>query len=220
MTALAAAAVLLLPQNVPDVKVVRERLDRILASPDYDSGDPGAQAVSILEWILRKLGGLFRTLANLGELSRPVFWTVLAVCVALLALIFFHGLVVVSRALRASRPGGSLRAAGPAAGPGDPRELLARARAAAREGRREEALRLSHRAALLGLDRRGVLRFQESLTNGDYRRQLRPRPAESQAFEALVRLHEPACFGKRPVAEGDVESGLRLAVSLLEGKIA
>ena len=66
----------------------------------------------------------------------------------------------------------------------------------------------------------GVLRFQESLTNGDYRRQLRARPRESEAFDALVRLHEPACFGKRPVAEGDVEDGFRLAASLLEGGIA
>ena len=63
-------------------------------------------------------------------------------------------------------------------------------------------------------------RFQESLTNGDYRRQLRARPRESETFDALVRLHEPACFGKVPVAERDVEDGLRLAASLLEGGVA
>lgn len=221
MTTALAAVLLLLPvQDLPDGRVVRERLDRILASPDYDTGESNAKRGSVLEWILRKIGELFGALRSLGERSPAVVWTVLAVCFALLALIFLHGAVVLGRALRASRAGGAFRHDGPAAGPGDPRELLERARAAAREGRREDALRLTHRAALLGLDRRGVLRFQESLTNGDYRRQLRGRPLESETFDALVRLHEPACFGKRPVAEGDVENGLRLASALLEGGIA
>ena len=219
-TALAAAVFFLLPvQDLPDGKVVRERLDRILAGADYDTGESNAKRGSVLEWILRQIHKLLQSLTNLGELSPVLFWTVLLVCLALLGLILLHGGVVLSRALRASRAGGKLRDL-PAVGPGDPRELLARARAAAREGRREEALRLAHRAALLGLDRRGVLRFQESLTNGDYRRQLRARPRESEAFDALVRLHEPACFGKRPVAETEVEDGVRLAASLLEGGIA
>jgi hypothetical protein len=220
-TALAAVAFCLLPvQELPDGKTVRERLERILASPDYDTGESNAKRGSILDWILRKLAEAFGLLRSLGERAPAVVWTVLAVCFAILALIFLHGAVILLRALRASRPGGALRDAGPAAGPGDPRELLERARAAAREGRREEALRLTHRAALLGLDRRGVLRFQESLTNGDYRRQLRARPRDGETFDALVRLHEPACFGRRPVADGDVENGLRLASELLEGGIA
>ena len=219
-TALAAALFFVPVQDLPDGQVVRERLDRILSSADYDTGESNAQSGSIFQWILRKLGDLLRSLTTLGELSPALFWTVLTVCLVLLALILVHGAVVLARALRASRAGGTLRAAGPAAGPGDPRELLESARKAAREGRRQEALRLTHRAALLGLDRRGVLRFQESLTNGDYRRQLRARTAEVETFDALVRLHEPACFGRRPVAEGDVETGFRLAAALLEGRTA
>jgi hypothetical protein len=219
MIALAAALLLAAPQDLPDERVVRERLESVLASPDYDSGDPGARSASLLQWILQKIAGLFRSLGGLGEISPFLFWLVLAVCVAILLLIFLHGALVVSRALRASRTRELPRDADPA-GPDDPRELLERARAAARAGRRDDALRLAHRAALLGLDRRGVLRFQESLTNGDYRRQLRARPRESEAFDALIRLHEPVCFGKRPAVDAEVEQGVRLASLLLEGRVA
>lgn len=212
------AALCLCPQDLPEGKVVRDRLERILASPDYDSGEGAPKRESFLAWVLRKIGELFQRLGSLGQRAPAVFWGVLAVLVAILLLIFLHGGVVLVRALKASRAGGRLDARA-VQGPDDPRELLARARAAANEGRREDALRLSHRAVLLGLDRRGLLRFQESLTNGDYRRQLRAR-REGEAFEALVRLHEPACFGKRPLAAEDVEAGLRLAGSLLEGGVA
>lgn len=221
MTALVAAALLPLldVQELPDNRVVRESLERVLASPDYDSGEGRAAKESIVQWLVRKLKELLHSLGGLGEAAPAVFWTVMILLLGLLAAIFLHGAVVLGRALKASRAGGRLREL-PVAGPGDPRELLERARAAAREGRREEALRLSHRAALLGLDRRGVLRFQESLTNGDYRRQLRAQPREGEAFDALVRLHEPACFGRRPPGELEVEDGLRLAAALLEGRVA
>lgn len=227
MTALAVALLLAAPhapslvegQDLPDERVVRERLERVLASPDYDSGEPGARAETVLQWILRKIAGAFRGLSGLGEISPFLFWLVIAVCVAILLAVFLHGALIVSRALRAARARDIPRDAAPA-GPDDPRELLERARAAARQGRRDEALRLAHRAALLGLDRRGLLRFQESFTNGDYRRQLRSKPREGETFEALVRLHEPVCFGKRPAADAEVEQGVRLASLLLEGRVA
>jgi hypothetical protein len=190
---------------------VRKNLERILASPEYGIDRPTPDAKeSIWRWISRKIGELFDAITNLGGLAPPVFWSILTVLLVILAAILVHGGVIVLRALRASRA-----RAGPAPRKGargeDADALLARAAAAAASGQFTEAIRLCHRAALMALDRRGFVRFQECLTSGDYRGQLRSHEAERAIFSELTRIYEPAYFGKAAAGGADYEESLRLA---------
>jgi hypothetical protein len=66
----------------------------------------------------------------------------------------------------------------------------------------------------MGLDRRGYVRFQESLTSGDYRGQLRAHDAERTMFVELTRIYEPASFGKAGAGTAEYSESLRLAQRL------
>ncbi len=209
-------ALLALQETLPEGAEIRRRAERILASPEYSTegapaGDPGVLE-AILRWLQKRLGELMR----LGQDSPHLFWLVLISCLVILGGIFLHAGIVLSRALRESRAG----AAEPVlAGPGaeDPSSILDRARDAARRGQAAEAARLSHRASVAGLGLRGLLRLEDTLTTGDCRRQLAASPRDREAFDALVRIYEPAWFGKAPVEPGEVESCLTLASRLVRG---
>jgi hypothetical protein len=195
---------------------VQQNLHRILSSGEYETGRPGEDPMgSFWEWLFGKIDRVFRGLSALGQASPAVFWLILVVCLGLLVAIFAHGGVILVRSLRAARVGGAVEEAD-----GSRQEngatLLDRAQEEARRGRFTEAIRCCHRAALLGLDRRGLVRFHESLTSGDYRRQLERRPREKRAFEALARVYEPAFFGGIPAGEPDYSESLRLARVLAE----
>jgi hypothetical protein len=193
---------------------VRKNLERILASPEYGIEKPDVNAKeTIWRWIARKLGELFDMVTNMGAVSPPVFWSILTVLLIILAGFLLHGGVIVLRALRASRT-----RAGPAprkrALAEDADTLLARAATAAEAGQFTEAIRLCHRAALVALDRRGFVRFQECLTSGDYRSQLRTHDAERSIFVELTRIYEPAYFGKAAAGRDDYAASIRLARQL------
>jgi hypothetical protein len=218
MTApLALGLILLLAPQEPlrDSGQVRRTLDRILASPEFETELPQLSAKeTIWRWIARKIGELFDSISSLGSAAPGVFWTVLTILLLMLAGILIHGGVVVLRALRASRT-----RAGPAPGKRvraeDAETLLGRAAQAAGQGRFTEAIRLCHRAALLGLDRRGFVRFQDCLTSGDYRAQLRTHEAERALFQDLTRIYEPASFGRAAAGGEDYAESLRLAQRLV-----
>jgi hypothetical protein len=226
MTALRLSAgllLLLLPTTASGQQPVRGRgevrktLERILASPEFETRIPKLDAKeSIWRWISRKLGELFDSLSQLGNAASPIFWAVLAICAVLLTGIFIHGGIIVVRALRASRG-----RSGPPVKKGvraeDAEALLAQAASAAERRQFTEAIRLCHRAALLGLDRRGLVRFQECLTNGDYRGQLQSHDAERSLFLALIRIYEPAFFGNASTSDAEYSETLQLARRLQQG---
>jgi len=76
----------------------------------------------------------------------------------------------------------------------DARTLLARALAAAAEGRHREAAALLWVSALRALDERGRVRFDAARTPGEWRRAVR-----DPAFDALARDAVIALFGDRAV---------------------
>jgi hypothetical protein len=196
---------------------VRKTLDRILSSPEFETQLPRLDAKeSIWRWISRKLGQLWDAITRLGDAASPVFWAILVICVVLLTAIFVHGAVIVVRALRASRArsGPVLKKGGRAE---DAEALMAQAAAAAERRQFTEAIRLCHRAALMGLDRRGLVRFQECLTNGDYRGQLKSHDAERSLFLALIRIYEPAFFGRASTSDAEYSESLQLARRLQQG---
>jgi len=195
---------------------VKRTLDRILSSPEFETELPKIDAKeTIWRWISRKLAELFDAVSNLGNMAPGIYWAVMTILLAILGGILVHGGVVVLRALRASRA-----RAGPAPRKNtraeDADALLARAAKAAEQGQFTEAIRLCHRAALMGLDRRGFVRFQESLTSGDYRGQLRSHDAERSVFLELTGIYEPAYFGKAVAGDAEYAESLRLARRLAQ----
>jgi hypothetical protein len=201
-------------QELPEGPEVRGALEDILSSGEYDTSRPGASQISVWEWILRQIRKLLSSLAGLGQASPLLFWLILASCLVILAAIFAHGAYVLVGALRAARARTALTPEGAAVRFDDPQALLERARKAAAEGRYTEAVRLCHRAALLGMDRRGLVRFHESFTCGDYRRQLRGHTRERASFDALARVYEPAYFGKVPVGKAEFAECARVSGAL------
>jgi hypothetical protein len=102
-------------------------------------------------------------------------------------------------------------------GPGEksPEELWRQARTLASEGRLPEALRLLYVAVLYLLDRRRLLRYEPTRTNGEYVRQVRladNAPEELYTpFERLTALFECRWYGGVPCAAGDFQQGEHLA---------
>jgi hypothetical protein len=213
---IALLALLALQEPLPDGGEVRRRAERILAAPEYSTEGAPASDTGILEAILRWIQKRIASLARLGQDAPFLFWLVLIGCLVVLGGIFLHAGIVLSRALREARAGADEPAL---AGPGaeDPAAILARAREAARRGQAAEAARLSHRASVAGLGLRGLLRLEDTLTTGDCRRQLSGSPRDREVFDALVRIYEPAWFGKAPVEPADVEDCLSLAARLVRG---
>jgi len=204
-------------EKLPPGAEVRQNLQRILSSGEYETARPDADPVgSFWARLARKIGELLRGLTRLGESSPFLYWVILVVCLVVLTAIFTHGGIVLARALRASHAGRAGLDEARGARPDDWAALLERAAGEARQGRFTEAIRLCHRAALMGLDRRGIVRFHESFTSGDYRRQLRPRARERTLFDSLARLYEPAFFGRIPAGNPEYSESLRLARTLAQ----
>ncbi len=201
--------------DLPEAGRIVRNLEGILSSPEYDTGDAAGGTRSFFEWLGHKLGELMESLAGLGQTAPVLFWMILVACVVVLALIFVHAGVVLYRALHAARSPAPAIAGGRGDLRDDPRELLEQARGEAAASRFGAVVRLCHRAALLGLDHRGLIRFDESLTTGDCVRQLRKHPVECSRFESLARLYEPACFGRVPVEGQEASQCLALAERLL-----
>ena len=199
---------------------VRKTLDRILSSPEYEGQLPKPDAAKTFwGWLGEQIAKLFRAMTSLGEAAPAVFWGILILCLLVLAAIFAHGGVILVRTLRASRAGGKGAGAPKGTRFEDAEALFEKARAAAARGEFTEAVRLCHRAALMGLDRRGLIRFQESLTSGDYRGQLRPHDSDRSLFVALTRIYEPAYFGMAATGDGEYGESLRLARRLAAGAV-
>jgi hypothetical protein len=103
----------------------------------------------------------------------------------------------------------------PRPGEKSPEELWRQARTLAGEGRHPEALRLLYLAVLFLLDRRRLLRYEPTRTNGEYVRQVRladSAPEDLHApFEQLTRLFETGWYGGVACEPRDFQEGERLA---------
>jgi hypothetical protein len=180
----------------------RAAVDEVLAAREFG----GYGGPSLMSRMLRWLGRLLRSIGQiLGELPRWLFWLLFAWLVLALLAILAHLLYVVvglfgARGARAGSQGAAELGRGELYGIVDlnfdtayrrARELLAAGHWAA-------ATRHFYVAAILGLDRAGLIRFRQSKTNHDYVGELRPHPPEHDLFGRLTSQFELAVYGGRP----------------------
>jgi hypothetical protein len=94
-------------------------------------------------------------------------------------------------------------------------ELWRQAEALAGEGRFPEALRLLYLSVLFLLDRKHLLRYEPTRTNGEYVRQVRlseqAPPALHDPFEQLTALFETKWYGDRACEAADYRAAAGLA---------
>lgn len=144
------------------------------------------------------------------------FWIALTLLGVVLLLLLLVALV--RRYRRKALPQEGIRVQQSPRSATSPLALQAKARQLARQGQFGAALRLLYQACLYHLDRRGVVAFRRSATNGEYLRQLRAHPELRRPLASLARLVEVHFYGGREVYEPDYQAGQGFAHALLRGE--
>lgn len=164
----------------------------------------GSGGESLLD---RALGFIAQLLHSIGQafaaLPRWLFWLLFVWLVLALLAILAHLLYTViglfgARASHGASTG-DIRGHGELLGVVDLDFDAAYQRACAllAAGNWAAATRHFYVAAILGLDRTGLIHFRQSKTNHDYVRELRPYPSEHEAFGRLTREFELAIYGRQ-----------------------
>lgn len=102
----------------------------------------------------------------------------------------------------------------------DPRERspdawMGDAAALAAQGRYREALRALYLATLVSLDRSAWIRFEPSLTNWQYLRQMRTGPIRTD-FRLFTSTFDVKVYGGEPASEADYKTCLELAERIVQ----
>lgn len=96
--------------------------------------------------------------------------------------------------------------------------LRAEAAQALRDGRHAEAIRLALLAMIAALETRGLLRYDTTRTNREYRAELGPRPDLSARFGQLARIYESVWYGREPAGRAQAEESIRLCETPIDGE--
>jgi hypothetical protein len=99
--------------------------------------------------------------------------------------------------------------------PDGPEPLLARARSLAAAGDHAGALVALHLGVLSSLDARGLVNSRPGRTNGEYARELQPKPELLAAFREVTAAVERVQFGRGSLDAGGFERLLQRAAPLL-----
>ncbi len=190
----------------------RERLDRILARPEYK---PEAEQESIIQkWLSRLRDAILRLLSRLGpsperEGGRAGTGALSGLRILMLLLLLgalvFGALQLLKRARRRRRleEKGEVREVlgEELADDVTASDLLARATELARQGEYRTAIRRAYLALLIELEQRGKLSLQRSKTNRDYLEALRPEREIYPGFAHLTLAFEEVWYGEMRATE-------------------
>lgn len=205
--ALRAVRFVLLPAGMvlaatrPSPSQLRALLEEILASGYRLESPPTVRIGDYLDELFDRLAHWLGSWSSSGPLAGlPMWatWTLFGVCVALLVLLLAHMISGVRSALsepmhRHPRDEGEQRRE-------DPQAVLAAAEVALGGGEYEHAIRLLYRAALLRLDRLGLLGHDPARTNWENLAALRADDVELRASLAeLTQVVDAAVYAGRPV---------------------
>ncbi|MFO0708599.1 MAG: hypothetical protein U0353_02100 [Sandaracinus sp.] len=173
----------------------------------------------LLEWLIEQFAGESASgpATNAPEmpslpLPGPVFFLTVGVLFALVVAAF---LVFTRRRDReASVATAKISEAVPDPRDRSPDDWLGEASALAARERWAEALRALYLATLVALDRRAWIRFEPSLTNWQYLRQMPSGPARDD-FRVLTRTFDWKVYGEEPAAARDYAESRALAERIL-----
>ncbi|MGD9495329.1 MAG: DUF4129 domain-containing protein [Armatimonadota bacterium] len=209
LPASAAAATVAMAAVRPSEQALRDALREILAH-GYQLAPPARiQMEEWLSWLLRQLGRLLDALSLAAPLAGAppwVTWVIFGICLALVLLILAHIVLVVRRVLLEPerRPWGGTRAARQRE---DPAAVLAQAEGALARGEYDLAVRLLYRAALLRLDRLGLLRLDATRTNWENLLALRAEDAGLHAaLASLTQVVDDTVYGGEAVSSARAEA--------------
>jgi hypothetical protein len=179
----------------------RSAIREVLARREYADlqSDPYASTRAFLEW----LAGLFQRVGDvLKRMPQWVLWTVFAWMVLALVAILAHliyTLVMLLRGTSSPLRGNFKRGRIPGELLGikdlDFDTVLAEARRLLAAGDWPAATRYFYVAAILWLDRQGLIVFKRSKTNGDYIGELALRSPIQDDFRRLTAEFEPIVYG-------------------------
>jgi hypothetical protein len=186
------------PLPTPDE--VQRALERVYSRPELAPEQVRGAGWLVEAWeaVKRFLGRLLPDFNPDAAGNDLLTWALFGLMVAVAAGILLH-LTGATRGWRRGRVrGADLAAGGEGAGAHGAPEWEARARAAAAAGHWREAALALYPALVLRLDERGAVRFDDSKTPGDYRREARRGPL-GRPFDQFLRGFEPVAFGNRPL---------------------
>jgi len=188
----------------PSPEPLHEHLRAILSSRAYQVNPPPLWYVRewLREAVLRVLEAFFSLFSTGPLASVPEYlkWVIIAGCLLALVLIIYH-IAITFRILLAGTP---RRARGQQVlthRRARPEDALQAARAAAAQGDFGLAVRRLYEAALLRLDRRGLLTYVPSRTNWENLRGVQSVRLRTD-LQPLTRAVDRIVYGKRPATSG------------------
>ena len=172
----------------------------------------------LLEWLIEQLGD-----EDLGgdvggpavpsmPLPGPAFFIALGVIFVIVVGVFLF--VTRRKDAEASVRAGPVAETIPNPRDRAPDDWLAEAASLAAQRRYGEALRALYLATLVALDRRAWIRFEPSLTNWQYLRQMPTGPARDD-FRVLTRTFDVKVYGEEPAGEEDYQASRAIAERIL-----
>jgi hypothetical protein len=181
----------------------REALNHVLATPEFRHlGGGKTLSERFYEWLINLLEPLGRTIRSLPQW---VLWLVIIWMILCLLAVVIHLLYVILTAVGVGITPASRGAEGFADASSvfgiralDFESIVTRARELANQGAWAHAIKYAYLAAILWLDRRGLVMFHPAKSNGDYVRELARVPQRQQVFRQLTDHCEPTVYGGVP----------------------
>lgn len=201
----------------PSVEELRARLQGILSRPEYQWPDQPEN-----DWRLQLLRRLYQwwheqvtpRISHLYEYSPVAYWLLVAVLMAACVLLIYHIYISLRSAFG---PGGRGRAGQRGTVEpvveGSPEALLAEADEAAAQRHYRRALRCLYLAVIRHLERRRLLRYDPSRSNGEYLRDLRPHPRLQALLRSVTDLVDAVWYGGQRAGAEEYERCRQWALS-------
>jgi hypothetical protein len=201
----------------PSVGELRARLQEILSRPEYQWPDHPEN-----DWRLQLLRRLYQwwheqvtpRISHLYEYSPVAYWLLVAVLLAACVLLIYHIYLSLKSAFG---PGGGrhrqMTGGTAATVEGSPEALLAEADEAAAGRHYRRALRCLYLAVIRHLERRRLLRYDPSRSNGEYLRDLRPHPRLQALLRSVTDLVDGVWYGGQRAGAEDYERCRQWALS-------
>jgi hypothetical protein len=179
----------------PPVTKLREELARILAQREYQQAEaPWLRKLlqRIAQWITEAFSNWAPQVHALEEAWPALYWVIVFLLVAVLALLLYH----IALTLRMAFAGPRRRQETPVSvRQVSPEVLRTRAEAMARQGRYLEAIRALLEALMRRLDRLEVAPYDPSRTNWEFLDALAAAPVIAREFEPLARRLDGVLYG-------------------------